>query len=209
MIPRIALITAALGLAGFVLWHPARAPMVASSTAPPAAAPSFQAGTGVRPRHRGLHRYASGDDVLVVYVAGAVKRPGLYQLRPGDRDAHAVALAGGFGGSADAAGVNLAQRAQDGDEIYVPAAGEARHQHSPSRRSHRRSARPPPDASLDVNGSNASELAAVPGIGRAIAQRIVELREREGAFNSLDELLDVAGMTESRLERARPYLREP
>ncbi|MGB9650252.1 MAG: helix-hairpin-helix domain-containing protein, partial [Candidatus Cybelea sp.] len=63
--------------------------------------------------------------------------------------------------------------------------------------------------SVDVNRSDAAELAAVPGIGRAVAQRVVELRRREGAFASLDELLDVAGMTQSRLERARPYLRQP
>jgi DNA uptake protein ComE-like DNA-binding protein len=49
----------------------------------------------------------------------------------------------------------------------------------------------------------------VPGVGRAIAGRIVELRGREGSFATLDELLDVAGMTQTRLERARPYFREP
>ena len=69
-------------------------------------------------------------------------------------------------------------------------------------------ASPPPEGSVDVNAADAAELAAVPGIGRAIAARIVELREREGAFTSLDELLDVAGMTQTRLERARPYLRD-
>ena len=123
-------------------------------------------------------------------------------------------MAGGLGASADGAGVNLAQRASDGDEIYVPAAGErttraadSRHRTTSGRP--RRRAVHPPDASVDVNRADAGELAAVPGIGRAIAQRIVELRRREGAFASLDELLDVAGMTQSRLERARPYLRQP
>jgi competence protein ComEA len=104
--------------------------------------------------------------------------------------------------------VNLAQRAQDGDEIYVPAAGEVRHARSSARRTRRRAALPA-DASIDVNRSGETTLAAVPGIGRSIAERIIELRERAGPFASLDELLDVAGMNQSRLDRARPYLRQP
>jgi competence protein ComEA len=208
MILRVGLIAAALGLAAFVIWHPARSPIVQSTAATPAAQPSFPGDAGVRRRHRAAGRFATDDD-LVVYVAGAVKRPGLYRLRPGDRNARAVALAGGLRSSADAGGVNLAQRPGDGDEIYVPVAGETRHARASQRRGRRHSSRPPPSASVDVNRSDAAELAAVPGIGRAIAQRIVELREREGSFASLDELLDVAGMTQTRLERARPYLRDP
>ncbi|MBV8356272.1 MAG: ComEA family DNA-binding protein, partial [Candidatus Eremiobacteraeota bacterium] len=150
-----------------------------------------------------------GDQDVVVYVAGAVKRPGLYHLRGGQRDAQAVALAGGFTSGAENGGVNLAQRAEDGDEIYVPAAGETRHVRASQRHGRRHARTVPASGSIDVNAADAGELAAVPGIGRAIAQRIVELRQREGNFASLDELLDVAGMTQSHLDRARPYLRDP
>ena len=100
--------------------------------------------------------------------------------------------------------------AADGDEVYVPLSAK-RHAFSRAR-SAAAGVRAPftsPQASVDVNAADAAELAAVPGIGRAVAARIVELREREGRFASLDELLDVAGMTQSRLERARPYLRQP
>ncbi len=145
----------------------------------------------------------------MVYVAGAVKRPGLYHLRPGDRNAQAVVLAGGLSVSADAGAVNLAQRANDGDEIYVPMQGESPPRMRSGRHGRRHSTTAPASGSVDVNQSDAAALAAVPGIGRAIAQRIVELRQREGNFSSLDELLDVAGMTQTRLERARPYLRHP
>lgn len=208
MISRFALAAGALALAAFALWHPARAPIVESSAATPAPQPSAPAEFG-RPRHRRV-RPDTGEADLVVYVAGAVKKPGLYHLHPGDRNAQALFLAGGFSADADAVGVNLAQRANDGDEVYVPVAGERTRATSSGRRTRRHSARDLlPSGSIDVNRSDAVELAAVPGIGRAIAQRIVELREREGSFASLDELLDVAGMTESRLDRARPYLRQP
>lgn len=59
---------------------------------------------------------------------------------------------------------------------------------------------------VSVNASGSDALARVPGIGPAIAARIVDVREQDGAYASLDELLDVAGMTASRLERARRYL---
>jgi competence protein ComEA len=213
MILKTALIAgAALALAAFALWHPApRAVIQSVPLSTPNADPDPRATGGERHRHS--PHAASADDV-VVYVAGDVRRPGLYHLHPGDRYAQAVALAGGFGASAEAGGINLAQRAADGEEVYVPAAGEVPRSrlrepgtHALRTRHHRAS--PPPDGSVDVNTADAAAFAAVPGIGRAVGSRIVELREREGSFASLDELLDVAGMTQSRLERARQYLREP
>jgi competence protein ComEA len=207
MIARIALVVAAtLGLAAFALRHPAPRTTVQSVLVATPSSDLNPADSGSR-HHRGFHRTAPGGE-LVVYVAGAVVRPGLYHLRLGDRYAQAVTLAGGLRASADAAGVNLAQRAADGEEIYVPVAGEAPHARARETRARRHRATPPPDGSVDVNTADAAELAAVPGIGRAVASRIVELRKREGSFASLDELLDVAGMTQSRLERARSYLRE-
>jgi competence ComEA-like helix-hairpin-helix protein len=62
------------------------------------------------------------------------------------------------------------------------------------------------DGVANVNTADAALLGRVPGIGPALAARIVALRNEEGAYASLDELLDVAGMNASRLERARPYL---
>ncbi len=202
------MIAAALGLAAFALWHPARPPLVQSSAATASPQASFAGGPGAR-THRDGARPTVRDE-LVVYVAGAVKKPGLYHLRLGDRNAQAVALAGGLTTSADTGAVNLAARANDGDEIYVPLQGEALQRRPVGRHgghSRRHQATAPPSGTVDVNQSDAAELAAVPGIGRALAPRIVELRQRAGNFASLDELLDIAGMTQTRLERARPYLR--
>lgn len=206
MIARVALVAAVVGLAALAFWHPAPRPPIERAV-PTLPTPDLGLGgySRAHPRHRGVDRDAG--DQLVVYVAGAVKRPGLYHLRSGDRYAQAVALAGGLSATGDGAGVNLAAHANDGDEIYVPVVGEMHHPSS-ERRGRRHAATPPPNGSVDINQAGAAELAAVPGIGRAIGQRIVELRQREGRFASLDELLDVAGMTQTRLERARPYLRE-
>jgi comEA protein len=208
MIVRIAFIAAALGLAAAALWHPVRRPLMQGLGTSPAFDSATDASPAAYRHHRRVARLAS-DASVVVYVAGAVAKPGLYHLRAGDRYARAVALAGGLSASADPAGVNLAARAADGDEIYVPAAGESSRGRAGARHGRRRSAPPPPASAVDLNAAGADELAPVPGIGRAVAQRIVELRDREGNFTSIDELLDVAGMTQARLERARPYLQEP
>ena len=143
----------------------------------------------------------------VVYVAGAVKRPGLYHLPGGARAGDAVRAAGGFSASADAAATNLAQRVDDGMEVRVYAAGEA-----PRTRSSMHTTRPrarktsAPHAAVDINSADEQMLASLPGVGALLAQRIVTYRELNGPFASLDELLDVAGVTPRRLDALEPYL---
>ena len=213
MSTRIGLFVGALALAGIALWHPAPRPASPAATLAPAPVDSVQR------RHGRGDRQRADAASAIVYVAGAVHRPGLYRIRDGDRAADAVAQAGGLRADADAGGVNLAARAADGDEVYVPAAGETGiHPSNGSRsrrrgRSHRRNARTSgaalATASADVNVADAAELGAVPGIGKSIGARIVEMRALDGSFRALDELLDVTGMTQTRLERARPYLRPP
>lgn len=207
MIVRIAVAGALVGAIALALHHPAPRSTLATASLPaPSAALPVAADSG-RPS-RARRAPPAGD--IVVYVAGAVRRPGLYHLHPGDRFAQAVDLAGGLTPQADAAGVNLAQPANDGDEVDVASAGEPSpsHSHRQLKRPRHR-ALPPPEASIDINTAGADALGAVPGIGRAIGARVVEFRERDGAFTSVDQLLDVAGMSQGRLERARPYLRGP
>ena len=199
---RILIIAAVLGLAALALWHPAPAPLVV--TAPPVPGASTHPGHGKNGRGR---EPANAGSPAMVFVAGAVKRPGLYRVRGGDRVGDAIRLAGGASGAADPWAVNLAAHVADGDEIFVPRAGEPPARAAAKRgRSH---AAPTPASDVDVNSADAPTLARVPGIGRAIAARIVELRERDGRYDSLDELLDAGGMTAARLERARPFLRPP
>ncbi len=202
MIVRIVLGAVALALAALALYHPAAKPAAAafSGSEPPPRAPAAPRRS---PGRRGAGAAATG---MLVYVAGAVERPGLYHLPEGARAADAVAMAGGLTARGGDGALNLAERLADGDEVYAPAAGEP----APGQRRTRRRGTPTaPAAPVDVNVAASAELARVPGIGRALAARIVEMRERAGPFASLDELLDVAGMTQAHLDRARTYLRPP
>jgi competence protein ComEA len=165
---------------------------------------------------------------VVVYVAGEVRRPGVYRLPPSGRVEDAVRAAGGQGPSADPLAVNLAERLRDGEEIVVPARG-AEAAPAPSRaastssrrrrkraavarggashvRSAKRGKKAPPDAPVDVNAADATALESVPGIGPRLAARIVEFRETNGPFASPDELLDVNGVSERLLDEIAPYI---
>lgn len=159
------------------------------------------------------HRFVKGhsfDAIDVVYVVGAVGRPGLYRLNDGSRVDDAVRAAGGFGPAADRASVNLAERIADGDEIHVLRTGETasrarlRKPRTPKARRHSRSVTA---QSLDLNSANADALASLPGVGPTLAERIVTFRQLNGPFTSVDQLADVAGMTQRRVDALASYLR--
>ncbi len=147
---------------------------------------------------------------VVVYVAGAVRTPGVYRLASTGRAIDALARAGGARPDADLVAVNLAEPLVDGAEIAVPKLGDhsaraARvrvpHRAHGKRRHHvlSRAAKDTPDASpvapIDLNVATPAMLEDVPGIGPGIAARIVAYRELNGPFASVDELADVAGIT--------------
>ena len=199
MIYRILAAAAALIVVALALLHPA---------ARPAAALAVEQSVAPPERHIRPPRHGAGLSTSVVYVVGAVNHPGLYHIAALARDDDAVRSAGGLRGDADPSGVNLAAFAHDGDEIVVPVLGESiprvatRRLRVPRKRKAAAGA-----VAVDVNTADAAALAQVPGIGKAIAERIVAVRERDGAYDSFDQLLDVAGMTQTRLDRAQPYLR--
>jgi competence protein ComEA len=196
---RALIVVAVVGLIALAIWHPAPQAPVSTASLPTAA---------TEPARRHMkHALPSAAGEKVVYVVGAVIRPGLYHIAENARIDDAVRAAGGFRAGADPAGVNLAAHASDGDEIDVPLLGESARPTSSTKRSRTPRARiTKTHAIVNVNTASVDALASVPGIGATVAARIVEIRERDGAFTSFDELLDVAGVTQSRLDRALPFL---
>jgi competence protein ComEA len=200
-------ILAALGLGAFVWFRPGPAP-----TAAAAGASGWQS---VRPVAHAAPRRLS--ETALVYVAGEVRKPGVYPLAAEARVGDAVAAAGGMRPDADPLAVNLAARVADGDEIVVTRAGSSvspashpgRRAAGPRRRARKgrvRDGAASPPGVVDLNRADAETLAGLPGIGPGLAQRIVAFRTENGPFASPDELLDVAGFTDRRLDAVLPYV---
>ncbi len=190
-------VLAALALgAGLWLLRPPPAPaelslpFVSSTSLPPASTASTEA------------------SVALVHVAGAVASPGVHEVPAGARVVDAISAAGGMLPGADAARINLAAPVADGERIYIPLVGEE----------------PPPAVvgggggapggssgapagPLDLNQADAAALEALPGIGPATAAAILQHREEIGRFTSVEQLLDVRGIGEAKLEQLRPLVR--
>ncbi len=141
------------------------------------------------------------DDVLVIQVvpvaekeevqvqlAGAVARPGVYSLPVGSSVSDALEMAGGIESGGIPDGVDLASNLEDGQFILVPSTNSARDLST---------------TSIDINSATASELETLPGIGPVISARIVEYRDSIGGFTSVEQLVEVSGISERMVEDLR------
>ena len=160
-------------------------PIVGSAEEPGGAAPTSAAGgvPGVSTR-------------LVVYVVGAVRRPGLYEVPQGSRVADAVARAGGVTRKADPAALNLAAPVADGQQVLVPA-------RLPRAVAAAQGAPVPgvPAGPVQLSSATADQLDSLPGIGPATAQKILDYRAEHGVFRSVEELDEVPGIGPTRVEQ--------
>ena len=143
------------------------------------------------------------DGTIVVHVAGAVERPGVYELAAGSRTIRAIDLAGGPTADAELDRLNLAAPLVDGQRIHVPLVGEETGPvlHPPPDSA--TGIPPSPSGPVDVNVASVAELDTLPGVGPATAEAIVAERERNGPFAGVDDLERVPGIGPAKLARLR------
>jgi competence protein ComEA len=131
---------------------------------------------------------------VVVDVVGAVRRPGLYRLAQGSRIADALTRAGGATAKADLAQVNLAAPLADGEQVVVPRRGVAAA--AAGSGSAGGAAAP-----VQLSTATLEQLDSLPGVGPVTAQKILDYRQKHGAFQSVDELDAVPGIGPKRLDQ--------
>ncbi len=164
----------AIVLGGVVLWRqPASTPIAIVEPTP-------------RPTRTPAH--------IVVYVTGAVVRPDVYILLENSRLKDALQAAGGAREDADLIALNLAAALGDGQQVHVPARGEAPLPAAPASRS---------TGPISVNTASAADLESLPGIGQVLAQRIVDDRQANGPYTSVEDLARVKGIGPSLIAKIR------
>lgn len=129
---------------------------------------------------------------FAVYVSGAVKTPGVYPLPAGSRVEDALAVGGGPTADADLDHVNLAARLSDGAQVYIPFMGEF----GPEILTLNGTVGlvDPLAGLININEASVEELDALPGIGPALAGRIIAYREERGPFTAIENIMDVSGI---------------
>lgn len=185
----------AVGAGGYWLL---RTPPAPPEAALPRASTTTAVGAQSPPSTVAVAQTSPATSVLV-HVAGAVVRPGVYELPAGARVADAIAAAGGAAADGDPDLVNLAAPVVDGQRLSVPRIGDTVAP-DPGPAS---TASAAPAGPIDVNSAGPAELETLPGIGPATAAAIVRHREQNGPFPSVDALLDVPGIGPAKLDAFR------
>jgi len=143
---------------------------------------------------------------VIIHIAGAVKNPGVYQLKPTDRIVDAVKIAGGATEEANLDLVNLAALLEDGQKIIVPyktysETGEEinTNTYNPTASVYSSSS-VSTSAKININTANATMLQSLSGIGPVLSERIIEYRNQNGLFGVIDDIKDVSGIGEKKFE---------
>jgi competence protein ComEA len=189
-------VLAVLVVAGAVFWYVRSLPRPLT----------IQAGDGnPRPGAVAVGSPSPSPAVLFVHVAGRVRHAGVYQLHQGDRVIDAIRAAGGARKDADLRSINLAALVTDGEQIIVWKKGAGG-----SVVTSGGGGGPPGSGSatqpVNLNTATLDQLESLPGIGPALGQRIIDYRTQHGPFASVDDLVDVSGIGEKRLEDLRPLV---
>jgi competence protein ComEA len=137
-----------------------------------------------------------------VHVAGAVRHPGLVRVRADARVGQAVDAAGGLTQRADLTAINLAATIKDGQQVIVPVRGKVPAAAAPTggAPSAPPAGAPAAGAKISLATATVEQLDTLDGIGPALAQRIVAWRDAHGGFQSVDQLGEVEGIGDKRLQ---------
>ncbi len=168
------------------------------------------AGDGTQSEEPAEENSAAGESkeesMIYVYVCGAVHQPGVYELKENSRVFLAVEQAGGLTEDADGTSVNLADFVTDGQMIRIPTVEETlqnRGEGSADTPVSSDSGAAAPDAAININTASKEELMRLPGVGETKAQSVISYREKHGAFQNKEEIMQVDGIAEGTFEKMK------
>ena len=164
------------------------------------------------------------NETIVVHVSGAVNIEGIVELASGSRIANAIEKAGGIKENADMTDINLAYPLEDGMKIYIPTKEETEayknNENTPAESyvtassggvnskeatnsTQSSSTSDMSSKKVNINTATQEELDTLPGIGPSIASKIIDYREQNGKFNSIEEIKEVSGIGDAKYEKIK------
>lgn len=158
----------------------------------------------------------SAPSSWVVYITGAVKKPGVYTIPAGARVYQALEYAGGFASNSDQEAVNLAAPLEDGAHIRFPKIGEsspapsaagAAQGTAANRQSVSTKSSSAQNGAININKASQQELESLPGIGPKTALAIIAYRDSNGAFTRTEDLMLVKGIGPKKYEAIKTLVR--
>lgn len=146
---------------------------------------------------------------IKIHIAGEIKNPGIIELESGSRIFDAIEKAGGATEKANLDEVNLAYVLEDGQKLYIPNIEEKNKEYIIEENGENiiqeiNSAST--NKKIDINKANQEGFESIPGIGPSMAEKIINYRNENGKFKSIDELKNVSGIGEKKFESMKEYI---
>lgn len=143
------------------------------------------------------------EQFIFIDICGAVKYAGVVKLKQGDRIIDAVEAAGGLLPTADRKQINLARILVDGEQIYIPEVGEVENVNNGIGVSLTTSTQ---SGKININTASQSELETLNGIGKVLAERILQYRNDKGRFKTIEEIKKVSGIGDKKYEGIKDHI---
>ncbi len=152
------------------------------------------------------------DNIIIVHITGAVKKTGIVKLIQGARIYDAIEMADGSLEEADLSKVNLAYILEDAQKIYIPFKGEINENSEEQEYITSdfgntsgiiQNTNKGESEKVNINTANQTELETLPGIGTATAEKIIDYRNKNGKFNSIEDIQNVKGIGQSKYENIK------
>ena len=134
------------------------------------------------------------QEKIYVYVCGAVKNPGVYELTEGSRAFEAIQAAGGFSEEAAEYEVNQAEILKDEMKLYIPSWQDLEAQKEKAA------------GKININSATQADLMTLPGVGEAKANQIIQYREEHGAFQCIEDIMLISGVKEGLFNKIKDYI---
>lgn len=146
---------------------------------------------------------------IKIHITGQINKPGVIELEIGSRISDAIEKAGGLTTFANLENVNLAYALEDGQKIYIPSIEEKNElyiQEGIDENIVEKTNISDSEKTININKANETELEKIPGIGPAMAQKIIKYREENGRFKTIDDIKNVSGIGEKKYESIKQYI---